>query len=61
MRRGHLIDFNGRFVGSMALTVARGVDLPAARPSAAYDEPLHIATPVGPARHLALRVTRQAG
>lgn len=36
----HLIDFNGRFYGSMALTNAAGVDLPSAWLAAALGEPV---------------------
>lgn len=41
----HLIDFNGRFYGSMALTTAAGVDLPTAWLAAALGEPVRIGTP----------------
>ncbi len=42
----HLIDFNGRYFGSLALTVAAGADLPNAWLSAAMDLPVRL--PRGP-------------
>jgi predicted ATP-grasp superfamily ATP-dependent carboligase len=41
----HLIDFNGRFFGSLALTCAAGVDLPAAWLAVALGEPPGLGTP----------------
>lgn len=41
----HLIDFNGRFYGSMALTTAAGVDLPNAWLAAAMGEPVSVGMP----------------
>lgn len=41
----HLIDFNGRAFGSMALTLARGIDLPGATVALALNDPLPDLTP----------------
>lgn len=47
----HLIDFNGRFYGSMALTTAAGVDLPTAWLAAALGQPVRISAPLDEVRY----------